>query len=576
MSTLAPIVLFAYNRPWHTEQTLNALRQNELADQSTLFIYADGAKENANEQEKIKINEVRKVISAHKWCGEVHLIESDDNKGLAASVIAGVTEIVNKFGKIIVLEDDVVTSSGFLRYMNDALEFYLNEEKVFHVSGYMFPVKKRLPSTFFYNTASCWGWGTWKRAWRIFNNDAHFLLSEINSNTLKEKFNIKNSYDFYSQLEANKNDKLKTWAVKWYASFFLQNGFSLHPYPSLTNNIGHDGLGQNCGVSSNFYWKELASSISVKKIALKENNIALRAMVNFNSKIINNQSKNYSQNLKDFIKEKIVGTIPGKIKHLYRLKYNIDYKQQIHRELEEKRISMLPRFTTGETNLLQHKVEFVDAASFQFIKNEIFNLQIYKFNCSNKKPYIIDCGANIGLSIIYFKQLFPDAEIVAFEPDNKVFKVLKNNIKAFGFTDVTPVKKACWNSETTLQFYSEGADAGRAAKDFDSKNIIEVETISLRSYVDKKVDFLKIDIEGAENEVLHDISDLLINVDRIFVEYHSFIGKEQVLSEILSILKSAGFRVNVQHIGVYSSNPFIAISDYNQMDLQLNIYGYRS
>jgi FkbM family methyltransferase len=573
--SLAPIVLFVYNRPWHTEQTLNALMQNELANQSVLFIYADGIKESANKEELKNIQDVRQIIRGTKWCKEVTIVESEINKGLADSIIEGVTKVVNKFGKIIVLEDDIVTSKGFLRYMNDALNIYENEEMVFHVSGYMFPVKKKLPDTFFYNTASCWGWGTWKRAWLFFNNDPDFLLSSIENRSLKKEFNIDDSYDFYGQLEANKNGSLKTWAVKWYASFFLQKGFALHPYPSLTNNIGHDGLGENCGISNLFNWKDLASSISIKKNRLKENTNARKAMHNFNKTLGYHQPKIYSKNLKKFFRSKITYFIPERMKHIYRTKNNAYYRLQEEKIQEEKRILSLPRFTEGKTNLLGNTIDFIDSASFLFINDEIFNKQIYRFNCTTEEPYIIDCGANIGLSIIYFKQLFPKAEIIGFEPDEKVYKVLQHNSRVFNLKNVQLIKKACWNDETVLRFFSEGADGGRVAGNTDNRNIIEVETTRLRRYLKKRVDFLKIDIEGAENEVLNDVQDLLTNVDKIFVEFHSFIGKEQMLPEILTILKHAGFRLHISSPGLISPTPFIEVKSYANMDNQLNIYGVR-
>lgn len=244
-------------------------------------------------------------------------------------------------------------------------------------------------------------------------------------------------------------------------------------------------------------------------------------------------------------------------------------------ELEKIRLQNFPRFTETEVFLLEKKVRIVDIASFQFIKKEIFDQEIYKFKSENDTPYILDCGANIGLSIIYFKQLFPNAEIVGFEPDDKVFKALKYNIEIFNFKNVELVKKACWNKETVLKFYSEGADSGRRAQNFDTVNIIEVETVTLKKYLSRKVDLLKIDIEGAENEVLENIRALLVNVERIFVEFHSFVGMEQMLPEILKILKEAGFRLNIHHIGVHSFKPFIFVENYNNMDLQLNIFGYR-
>ena len=242
---------------------------------------------------------------------------------------------------------------------------------------------------------------------------------------------------------------------------------------------------------------------------------------------------------------------------------------------ETYRLQKFPRFVFTETNLFGKKIQVPDAASFLFIRREVFVQQIYKFNTGSPIPYIIDAGANIGLSIFYFKKLYPNAEIVAFEPDEKIFQVLENNVKVFNLDNVQLFKKGCWNREEVLNFYSEGADGGRIANDFDKNNIIKIETTSLRSFLNKKVDFLKIDIEGAETVVMNDIKDLLINVENIFIEYHSFLGKEQTLDEILAILRNAGFRYIIHHIGIYSPTPYIDIASYYNMDLQLNIFGYR-
>lgn len=148
---MAPVVLFVYNRPMHTEQTLEALHQNELADESILYIYADGPKGNLTKDAIEKIIRTRRVIRKKKWCKEVHIIESTHNKGLADSIISGVTDTVNRYGKAIVLEDDVVTSKGFLRYMNDALVMYEHDAGAMHISGFI-PYTRgaaALPETFF-------------------------------------------------------------------------------------------------------------------------------------------------------------------------------------------------------------------------------------------------------------------------------------------------------------------------------------------------------------------------------------------------------------------------------------------
>ena len=179
MKDLAPIVLFCYNRPWHTQQTLDALSKNDLADDSNLYIYCDGPKLGIGIKALADIEETRNIVKTENRFKSITIVESESNNGLADSIIHGVTEIVNRYGKIIVLEDDIVTSPGFLTYMNDALEVYKGEEKVMHISGYMYPVKKKLPDTFFIRPTSCWGWATWKRAWDCFEKNVDKQIKEI-------------------------------------------------------------------------------------------------------------------------------------------------------------------------------------------------------------------------------------------------------------------------------------------------------------------------------------------------------------------------------------------------------------
>jgi FkbM family methyltransferase len=263
------------------------------------------------------------------------------------------------------------------------------------------------------------------------------------------------------------------------------------------------------------------------------------------------------------------------LKHRYRLRKYPNYRQKYATEQDLWRLQSMPRFQKGSTNLLGRTWNFVDSASFLFIYDELFNKEIYKFKTNTPTPYIIDAGANIGLSILYFKKLYPQCKITAFEPDNKVFDVLQANIASFELQDITVYAKALWNETTTLQFYAEGADGGRIATPDDATQIVTIPTCRLRDFLHQKIDLLKIDIEGAETTVLEDCTDLLHNVENLFVEYHSFVGQPQSLHRLLSVLKEAGFRYQIQHIGVFSPHPFIRISQYSQMDLQLNIFAYR-
>jgi FkbM family methyltransferase len=244
-------------------------------------------------------------------------------------------------------------------------------------------------------------------------------------------------------------------------------------------------------------------------------------------------------------------------------------------ELEIIRLQKLSRYTETTTNLLGNIMYVPDAASFLFIYDELFKKQIYKFSSNKTEIVIVDCGANIGLSIIYFKKLFPNAKIIAFEPDNKIFEILKKNIQSFNLLNVELHQKACWNAETTLPFYQEGADGGRHASDVVKENIIFVETVRLKNYLNRDIDFLKIDIEGAEFEVLNDSIDMLHNVKNIFIEFHSFVGQEQKLPEILNVLKIAGFRLHISAPGLVSTSPLFELQQYAGMDNQINIYGFR-
>jgi hypothetical protein len=300
---LAPIALFVYNRPSHTLQVLEALLLNPEASQSELFVYCDGPHEFSSEQDLQKIDQTRNIIRNLKGFKNITCIERKINKGLASSIIEGVTEIVNKFGKIIVLEDDIVTSKGFLKFMNDALECYEQNDKVMQVSGYVFPFQEDYNNlnTFFYKPGSCWGWGTWKTSWNYFEKNPEKQFNEISKQNLWEEFTLFGAYPSYkSQIEQNISGQINTWAIFWYASIFLNGGTSLMPTISLVQNIGLDGSCENSGEWSSknpFYWPKLAEYINVSKkrsLQSKEENIQLRNA--FREKILGNlfKEKNYS------------------------------------------------------------------------------------------------------------------------------------------------------------------------------------------------------------------------------------------------------------------------------------------
>lgn len=258
----SPIILFVYNRPIHTQKTLEALSQNTLAQDSELFIFADGPKQNESLEQLEKINETRKIVHSKKWCKKNTIIESKVNKGLATSIISGVTDIIDKYGTAIVLEDDIVTGRFFLEFMNESLSKYKDNKDVMHITGWRDPVKRaKNDSCFFYPTMDCWSWATWKDRWQYFKKDALYYKSIFTKKMIYD-FNIEGSDPgMWCQIEQNIEGKINTWAIFWYASIFLRNGLCLAPTKSLCKNIGFDNSGVHCGANES---QEIRESIDYK------------------------------------------------------------------------------------------------------------------------------------------------------------------------------------------------------------------------------------------------------------------------------------------------------------------------
>ncbi len=267
---LAPIIVFAYNRPEHTKKTLESLKQNVLADESVLFIYIDGPKQDVSSEELQQINLVKEVVKSEKWCKEVYIVQSETNKGLAFSVIKGVTETVNKYGKVIVMEDDLVSDKWFLKFMNDSLMVYVDEMDVVCATGYIYPVSKALPETFLLKGADCWGWATWKRGWDILETNGEKLLNELEAKNLTKDFDFDNSYPYLQMLKDQIESKNNSWAILWYASAYLKNKYCLYPGHSLIHNIGVDGSGTHSGTSKEFDVKLRNVEIRVEKQKIEE------------------------------------------------------------------------------------------------------------------------------------------------------------------------------------------------------------------------------------------------------------------------------------------------------------------
>ena len=244
-------------------------------------------------------------------------------------------------------------------------------------------------------------------------------------------------------------------------------------------------------------------------------------------------------------------------------------------QVEIERLAGLPRYVETTTDLMGFETTIPDGPSFIAVWSALFQDGIYDFSTNSPSPRILDCGANVGLSCLFFKRRFPDSRITAFEPDPTIFAYLKDFVARAKLSGIELVPKGVWSSATNLSFYSEGSDGGRiCCIGAQAAKVIEIQTVRLRDYLCEPIDFLKIDIEGAETEVLIDCADSLQYVNRLFVEYHSFIAQPQTLDQILTVLRHAGFRIQI-HSGIKSEKPFFDIPEHLGMDLQLNIFAYR-
>lgn len=275
---LAPIALFCYNRPVHLKRVIDALVENQLASVSTLYIFCDGSK-NPTDHEAVSV--VRRIAQDATGFRRIEVRCSDLNLGLAKSIISGVSEVVERHGRVIVLEDDLVTSPYFLTYMNEALAMYEGVDTVASIHGYLYPISAPLPETFFLRGADCWGWATWSRAWSQFEADGTKLLRRLLESRQGKAFDLGGAYPYQRMLEdqiAGRND---SWAIRWHASVFLNGGLTLYPGRSLVLNIGLDSTGTHSRTTNSFGGGISNTPIQLHSVPIEPSEAGLEAFVSF-------------------------------------------------------------------------------------------------------------------------------------------------------------------------------------------------------------------------------------------------------------------------------------------------------
>lgn len=237
----APIVLFTYNRLSNTKKTISCLLKNSECKYTDIFIFSDAPK---NENAISSVNDTRTYLHQIRGFKRIQIIERTENWGLAKNIVDGVSKIVNKYGRVIVLEDDLSVSPYFLKYMNEGLDKFESRNDIVCIHGYVYPHKNKLPEVFLIKGADCWGWATWKRGWDVFNNNAQYLYDEIIKENRISEFTFNNSYPYMEMLRKQIDGSMNSWAICWYASTFLKNLYTIYPNESMVfiNSIGEGGV----------------------------------------------------------------------------------------------------------------------------------------------------------------------------------------------------------------------------------------------------------------------------------------------------------------------------------------------
>jgi len=274
----APVVVFAYARADHLRQTIRSLQRNPEAASTALHVICDGPR---RPEVVPAVQAVREFVETIDGFASVRRLYRNENLGLARSIIAGVGDLLAQHERLIVLEDDLVLSPHFLRYMNTGLQCYADDAQVASIHGYCYPVGQALPATFFLRGADCWGWATWARAWRHFEPDGQVLLDALLQRRLTQAFDLDGAFPYTAMLADQVSGRNDSWAVRWHAACFLKNMLTLYPGRSLVENIGNDASGTHCS-STDAYTRPLDDApVALQRIALAESTLACTAFAQF-------------------------------------------------------------------------------------------------------------------------------------------------------------------------------------------------------------------------------------------------------------------------------------------------------
>jgi hypothetical protein len=279
VEALAPVALFAYRRSAHLAQTLRALRENPEASRTELFVFSDCFKSSADAAD---VEVVRYTLRGIEGFAATHIVYRETNFGLSRNITTGVSAVLAARPSVIVVEDDIVVSPYFLRFMNDALQTYRHTPRVGSISAYSYPVSESMPETYFIRGADCWGWATWRDRWRYYDSDSRALASRLESGNLLGAFDFDGAAGYLQMLKDQIVGKNDSWAIRWHASCYLRELLVLYPGRALAENIGRDGTGTHSTAADETFDVNLSpTSVTVGGIPVEESTKAREAIKRF-------------------------------------------------------------------------------------------------------------------------------------------------------------------------------------------------------------------------------------------------------------------------------------------------------
>lgn len=305
---LAPVVIFLYNRPEHTRKMLEYLDKDKKIDSTELFIFCDGAKRDIDKPNVERVRQIVKEFQRTSRAKKVSISFSETNKGLAKSVISGVSSVLDTDERVIVLEDDILVDCNFLTYMNDALEFYKKCDNIWSITGYSFEMKslKNYKHDVYYSYRGCsWSWGTWADRWKLVDWEVDSYQKDRRNLRSIIKFN-RGGLDLFDMLTDQMEGRIDSWAVRWCYAQSKNNMYTIYPRYALISNIGCDGTGTHSGVTDKFVSN------------LKYNQDIKLEILGINKKIAREFGEKYGGNLTNYIFSKSINAIKKIVKQIIR------------------------------------------------------------------------------------------------------------------------------------------------------------------------------------------------------------------------------------------------------------------